>query len=388
MHRRRLIPWLVGAGTLGIMIWQAVPYVRTAAFLLDMSGTQSAVRRWLPVSTALVAVRDLTVPTRAGLLAARAYVPLTTPRAAVIVFPGIHAGGVDEPRLDGLARRMAGTGLTVVTVPLPDLRAFHIVPTATDEIEDAIAWMASTSSLAPAGRVAVVGVSFGGGLAIVAAGRPAIAGRILAVVSLGGHADLPRTMRYLCTGQLPDGTIRPPHDYGAAVILLAAADRLVPADQVTLLRTQVTAYLDASSVESTDPARAEVMLAPIRDRVPALPEPTQTLMRDVTTRDVASLGPKLLPFVDDLGSAPALSPDRSPAPTAPVFLLHGLDDNVIPSSELPLLAEYLRSHGTREVTALTTPFLTHATMMPGIGVGDGWALLRFWRKVFATAVLP
>ena len=52
-------------------------------------------------------------------------------------------------------------------------------------------------------------------------------------------------------------------------------------------------------------------------------------MREVNDRDVAALGPKLLPYVDALGSDPALSPDRSPATHAPVFLLHGVDENVI-----------------------------------------------------------
>ena len=56
------------------------------------------------------------------------------------------------------------------------------------------------ASRAPDGRVGVVGVSFAGGLALVAAGRASIARGCRDVVSLGGHADLPRVMTYLCTG--------------------------------------------------------------------------------------------------------------------------------------------------------------------------------------------
>ena len=79
-----------------------------------------------------------------------------------------------------------------------------------------------------------MGISFGGGLSVVAASR--LGDRAAWVLSFGGHGDLPRALRYLCTGVLPDGQTRPPHDYGVVIILLGVADRLVPADQVEPLR--------------------------------------------------------------------------------------------------------------------------------------------------------
>ena len=39
---------------------------------------------------------------------------------------------------------------------------------------------------------------------------------------------------------------------------------------------------------------------------------------------------------------PSLSPERATPPIAPIFLLHGVDDNVIPSVETVLLAEHLK----------------------------------------------
>ena len=71
----------------------------------------------------------------------------------------------------------------------------------------------------------MMGISFAGGLSIVAAGRPALRDRVAVVLSLGGHGDLPRTLRYLCTGIQPDGERLPPHDYGVVIILLGVADR-------------------------------------------------------------------------------------------------------------------------------------------------------------------
>jgi len=91
-------------------------------------------------------------------------------------------------------------------------------------IEDAASWMLSTDAWRGAdGRIGLVGISFGGGLSIVAAGRASIRGHLAFVMAFGGHADLPRTLRFLCTGVQPDGTKRAPHDYGLAIVLLGAA---------------------------------------------------------------------------------------------------------------------------------------------------------------------
>ena len=65
-------------------------------------------------------------------------------------------------------------------------------------------------------------------------------------------------------------------------------------------------------------------------------------MTHVNDRAVDKLGPLLLPVVDGLDdhpSNPSLSPERAPPPAAPVFLLHGADDTVIPSVETVLLAQ-------------------------------------------------
>ena len=91
----------------------------------------------------------------------------------------------------------------------------------------------------------------------------------------------------------------------------------------------------------------------------SLPEPARTFMSWVNNRDVAHLGPALLPHAAALGSDAALSPARNPPPSAPVYLLHGADDNVIPAVESELLADDLRARGTT-VTQLSTPLITHA----------------------------
>lgn len=373
--------WLVALVALAGAAWLAVrPYVSAAAFVLDLSGSSPTVRRLLPVQAHPVTTRDLRVPTRYGDLPARVYTSGADSERSVIVFPGVHAGGVDEPRLDAFSRRLAATGATVLSAPLPELRRYRITPASTDQIEDATAWMAADAALAPQGRVDLAGVSFAGGLALVAAGRPRLEGKVARVIALGSHADLPRVMTYLCTGRLPGGTTRPPHDYGVAVILLAAIPRMVPADQVEPTREAVLTFLDASSFHSIAPARSASLFAHARRLADAAPEPARTLLALVNSRDVATLGPRLLPFVEELGGAAALSPARSPAARAPVFLIHGEDDNVIPSSETPLLAGYLIGQGNSQVRWLLTPLLSHADVR-STRPPDAWRLIAFWKDM-------
>jgi dienelactone hydrolase len=377
--------WIVAALVLLVAAWLVAPYVRSAAFILDLAGTGGWARRLMPVRVRPVTARDVQVPTRYGDEPARVYEPAGGSTRSLIVFPGVHAGGIDEPRLVAFSRRLASTGANVLSMPLPDLREFRITPRSTDVIEDATLWLAANRALAPSGRVGLVGVSFAGGLALVAAGRESLAGKVQLVVSLGGHADLPRVMTYLCTGVLPDGTTRTPHAYGIVLILIGALDHLVPAEQVEPLRAAILTFLEASSYDQTDVPKSKELFDLARARTAELPEPARTYMQWVNDRNAAALGEKLLPLVETLGGAPALSPDRSRATAAPAFLLHGAADNVIPSTETPLAAAYLASHGNAGTKWLLTPLLTHATLSEDVAAADVWQLVRFWKEMLDAA---
>src|SRR5262249_50550577 len=179
-----------------------------------------------------------------------------------------------------------------------------------------------------------------GGLSIVAAGRRSLKDGVSYVFSFGGHADLPRVLKYLCTGiePMPSGRlrlkaeagddaadqpfVRPPHDYGAAVILLGVADRVVPAPQVEPLRAAVRRYLDASALDTNvDREKAAREFDALRQVAKTMREPSATLLRYVNDRDVVHLGARLLPVLGTIGNLPALSESKSPKPAVPVFLL-------------------------------------------------------------------
>ena len=120
------------------------------------------------------------------------------------------------------------------------------------------------------------------------------------------------------------------------------------------------------------------MFADARRMGEALPEPARTVMTWVNDRDVKTMGPKLVPFIEELGGAAALSPERSPAVQVPVFLLHGAHDNVIPFTETPKIEAYLRASGNARVTSLLTPLISHANVAASPKPSEVWRLIRFW----------
>jgi dienelactone hydrolase len=376
--RRRLAVWIgvplaiVSAGAVA-----AHDYVNGAAFVVQAAGMHGTIRTIAEWDSEAVTEQPLRVPWRGGELEGRLYVPARRTGRVILLVPGVHAAGIVEPRLVGFARDLASMGHPVVTTQLDDLMHYRITARTTDMIEDAAAWLLSPRAPLQVDAVGMMGISFGGGLTIVAAGRPALRSRVAFVLSFGGHGDLPRTLRYLCTGVQPDGAHRPPHDYGVAIILLGVAEQVVPPAQADPLRTAILTYLEASRLDLVDKAASAREFEHARSLADALPEPARTLMAYVNARDVNHLGPILLPHVAAMGADPALSPARAPAPAGPVYLLHGSDDNVIPSVESRLLARQLQDKGL-VVHELETPLITHAEVDRTAAITAMLRLVKFW----------
>jgi dienelactone hydrolase len=380
-RRRKQVAFAgVSLVALGLLGTAGFDYVRGAAFVIQAAGMQGAARTAAEWTTENDRESETTIPWRGGTLRGRVYTADDINGPPALLVPGVHAGGIDEPRLIQFARDIASSGRIVVTAELPDLKRYSITPRTTDMIEDAGLWLAGASGFAPDKRIGLMGISFAGGLSVVAAGRPALRDRVAFVMSFGGHGDLPRTLRYLCTGRQPDGAVRPPHDYGVAIILLGVAERVVPKEQAPLLREAILAFLHASHVDMVDKPQAQIEFARAKSMADALPEPARLLMAYVNERDVASLGGILAPHAQALGGDPALSPDKADVPSAPVYLLHGTDDNVIPAVESSLLADSLRARGGH-ATQLATPLITHAEVDRSAAARAILDLVSFWANL-------
>jgi hypothetical protein len=393
----RFLRWIAFLVVLAGLAFVARPYLRGLAFVVRAADMQGTPRRVADIDASTAAERDFEIPLSAGALRARVYAPSLRRGRAALLVPPIGAAGIDEPRLVGMARQLAASGLTIVTPAVPELMRYELVPAATTAIEQAALWLAAETALVPDGKAGLIGVGFSGGLAVVAAGRPTLANRLAYVLTVGGHHDLPRVLRYLCTGteprpanqiQLranttdedPAAFVRPPAEYGLGVLLVGVAPRAVPAAQVQPLRDAVAQHL-----ETLGPGRAsqrggsgEVRA---RDTAQQLAEPSATLLRYLADRDVVHLGVRLLPHVGAYGGDPALSPARSPKPVVPTFLLHSSEDNIVPEVESEYLAEELR--GRVPVRMLISGFVPGASSGRAIGRGDALKLAGFWGDVLA-----
>jgi dienelactone hydrolase len=383
------------------------PYVHGLSFVVRAANMDGLVRRVADLDSGVTRERELQIPVPGGSLRARVYEQAGRTRRATLLVSGLHPAGIDEPRLVALSRQLSASGVAVVTPDIPDLSQFTITPAIADAIERAASWLAAQPAFAPDGRVGMMGISFSGGLSMVAAGRPGLRDHVAYVFSLGGHHDLPRVLKYLCTGveppppdsrsplrgiRLTPDTARqmgevepgaaeaaespPPHDYGVAVILLGVAERVVPRAQVGPLRDAVTRFLRASALERADKAQAEREFTALRGLAGTLREPSATLLRYLNDRDVVHLGARLLPYVGFYSDLPGLSPSRSPKPSAPVFLLHGAEDNVIPAAESGYMAADLR--GVTPVRLLLSGLISHADADRPARAGDVLELASFW----------
>ena len=393
--RAALVVVLVAA----FLLFIAFPYVDALGFIIraaDLPGTPATIAAWR--ANTFTRDTDIVVPTRGGDIPARFFRPARQTRRTLVLMPGVHRDGINESRLVGLAEDLAATGYGVLTIAAPDLQRFKITPAVTDTIEDAVRWASEQPQFHTDGKIGVVGISFSGGLSIVAAGRDSIKERVAFVMSFGGHGDLARAMHYLTSGEVLGDLdaakqssavagadhvgVHPPHDYGLAVVLLNLADRVVPPDQVEALSKGIDGFLLASSLAVTDPPKAVPVFEAMKKYQETLPEPSRTYMQYVNDRSVDKLGPVLLPIADALANHPAmpsLSPERATPPIAPVFLLHGVDDNVIPSVETVLLAEHYK--GKARVHGLLSGLITHAEVNRTATSTEVWRLASFWRSI-------
>jgi dienelactone hydrolase len=386
MRIRRVLAFFIATVAIVAMAYAAAPYARALSLIVRAADLGGRVEAFANERARVVAIQPPhTVPTRLGDVPARFYEPAGEVSRTVLLLPGIHSMGIEEPRLRALATDLAGSGVRILTLALPDLQQYRVSPRSSDVIEDAIAWMARQPRLAPDGKVGVVGISFAGGLSLVAAGRPSVRDKVAFVVSFGGHGDLPRVLTYLSTGEAPQVAgiaTPPPHDYGVAVILYGLADHVVPAEQVAPLREGVRTFLLASQLTLVDTNQANATFAKAREMAKALPEPAATLLAYVNDRNVIKLGAALFPDLDRLGAeSPAASPERaSSLPSAPVYLLHGDGDTVIPAVESVLLGEFLREHEV-EAHVLLSGLITHAEVDRSAAASETWKLVRFWASV-------
>ena len=268
-------------------------------------------------------------------------VDLYAPRAfrrpsGLVLAHGLAPLGKDDPRVRDAARLLARAGWAVAVPTVDGLTRLRLRP------EDAGAVAAAVGALREARYepVSLLGVSLGGGPALLAATDAGLARGLSAVLVLGGYASTRELLRYTLTGAYAFGSVR---------------GRRAPDEEAIALFARANAELVDEAgrrlVENRNPQAVDALVA-------ALPAQTRRLLDD-------------------------LSPEERIARLrAPLFLIHGRDDPAVPFSESLRLLEAARAAG-RPARAAIVGAVGHVEPDRRATLGE---ILRLWATVYAFAV--
>jgi len=318
--------------------------------------------------------QEVTLATSQGPVRGRLYVPrgMDHPPGMVLVH-GIHHLGIDEPRLENFARAAASNGFSVLTPEIAALADYHVDGASISTIGDSSVWLQQRLGTGP---VTIVGVSFAGGLSLLAACDPRYALHIRALVLMGAYDDLGRVMRFLATSQaeLPDGRREPyaAHDYGAAVFVYSHLDQFFPASDQAVAHESLRDWLWER------PADAQALF-------PRLSPPARATMEILLARQIDRLRPQLLQAIQaDALQLSAISPQgKLGGLHTPVFILHGATDDIIPSTESLWLAKEIPKPYLRD--ELITPAFSHVDANQQAKMSDQFRLVEFLAGVLRAA---
>lgn len=350
-----------------------------AIAILKILGGQPVPPLLGPAIAVPLTTRDISfsVPTDDGTtqtVRAREYLPTGISAApALIVLHGVHHLGIDEPRLEAFAKAIANCGIRVLTPELPDIKDYHVDASSVRTIGESAKWFAERTG----GPVGVVGLSFSGGLALVAAGEPEYKDAFKFVLAVGAQDSMGRVAEYYRTGldPRPNGSVEElkPHEYGPLVLEYEYVEDFVPAADVAAIKTVLRAHLyeDTAAEKTTMQALTPAQQAEAKELMDIKSARTQELLAASNEKNAVMLA--------------GLSPHgRLETLRVPVYLLHGEADNIIPSAETLWMATELPQSTLKAV--LVSPVLSHIdfeSSQPTLL--DQWRLIHFFGLVMQAA---
>jgi pimeloyl-ACP methyl ester carboxylesterase len=340
------------------------------AHFLDPHATGPILR----LETYQVVTEDVSIPASAEEIPARLYLPVGVANpSGMVVVHGMHHLGMNEPRLVNFSRAVAGSGFAVLTPQIAALADYHVDSQSIATIGESTEWLEQRLSKGP---VALTGISFAGGLSLLAALDPFYAPHIRMLGVLGAYDDLSRVSRFLITNQaeLPDGGLEPytAHEYGALVFVYAHLGRFFSPEDMPVAHDGLRFWL------WEQPQNAQA-------RLPALSTEGRERMEMLFSHRVDDLRAQILQEIQrDRSELSAISPQgKLGALRVPVYILHGEMDDIIPSTESLWLEREVPRADLGE--ALITPAFAHVDPEKHAGWRDELRLIYFVARFLHAA---
>lgn len=319
-------------------------------------------------------MRALDFPGSSGLIRAKLYVPQNIPHPpAMVVVHGLHQLGMEEPRLVNFAKSLAETGVEVLTPQVDAIADYRVVPESIDVIGKSTQEL---QQLVGGQRVGVLGLSFAGGLSLMAAADPKYAESISFVAAVGAQDDVQRVEHYLVEGQTqwPDGRTltTPPHEYGWLILIYSHPENFFAPTDVAGARDSLRLLLHEKPDEAK---RLAQFLSPNG----------QELMNQIFEHHRDGFRNKLEADLESHSAeAQAVSPHgHLQAIKAKILLVHGEGDDVIPPSETEWLAKDIPTDRLQAV--LISRAISHVSLERQPGWRDQAAVIHWIALMLSDA---
>jgi len=357
-----------------VLLHPVGPHLRAMSLLLRFSSPQA---QGLSASFAQHPLKEEegSAQTPRGPLRYRLFIPQgVKDPGGIVLLHGVHHLGIEDPRMWNLARSLASAGVLVMTPELQDLADYRVTPRTIDVIGDSAVVLSTQMHR----TVGVIGLSFAGGLSLLAANRAEFRDRIGFVVAIGAHDDMGRVARFFAANVIarPDGMETPfqAHEYGALVLAYAHLEDFFSAKDVPVAREALRQRLwELPEAEKTAAALSPEGKAQFDQLLHHRDQLKEVLLHEITLHKEE---------MDAVSPHGHLAQMRTT-----VFLLHGAGDTIIPSSETLWLAKDVPQSELK--TALVSPALVHVDMGDKVTWQQQWQLVDFMAQVLdATQKLP
>lgn len=355
-----------------LLLWPTTrEHLRAMSLLARMEGKNNFLSR---LDHHIYDVKETSIETGGQAIQARLYVPRGSPHPpAMVVVHGLHQLGMNEPRLVAFAGALAQTGVEVLTPQLNAIADYRVEPQTIDVIGETADTLARQSGLK---QVGVLGLSFAGGMALMAAADPKYSPDIAFVATVGAQDDTDRVEHYLVQGQTywPDGKLFnvPPHEYGWLILIYSHPEDFFPAADVENARTSLRLLLH------------EDLAGAKREAQQLSPEGRQ-LMDKIFDHQRDAFRDQLLAHLNKhQAEALAVSPhNHLSGLMARVLLIHGEGDDVIPPSESEWLARDIPKGHLQE--ALISRAISHVSLERAPGLRDQLAVVHWVALMLSDA---